>query len=54
MAVAMSLYADIRFRGQNANIRTALFKIGNYGRGSEIKHDKVTRGADKSLARPTF
>jgi len=37
----MSLYVNIRFGKQNANIRTALFKIGNYCRGSELKHDKV-------------
>jgi hypothetical protein len=53
VAAAANLYATIKFREQNAKIGTALFKIGNYCRGSELKHDKVTRSADKSLARPT-
>jgi len=36
----MSLYVSKRVGKQNAKIRTALFKIGNYCRGSELKHDK--------------
>jgi len=36
----MSLYVNIRFGKQNAKIGTALFKIGNYCRGSELKRDK--------------
>jgi hypothetical protein len=40
MAVTTSLYTNIRIREENANIRTALFKIGNYYRGSDLKHDK--------------
>jgi hypothetical protein len=41
MTVATSLYVNIRFREQNAKIRTALFKIGDYCRCIELKHDKI-------------
>lgn len=41
MAVTKSLYENSTVREQNTKIRTALFKIGNYSRGSELKYDKV-------------
>jgi hypothetical protein len=40
MAIA-TIFMQIKAGGQNAKIRAALFNIGNYCRGSDLKHDKV-------------